>query len=318
MFVDVNLLGMVRIGIIGSDYYSIQLANLVKGSADAEFVGFYDEERTFQETGNQPIFKSLELLLTNVDAISISCKSTDFVSKAIQSLKRYKHVLLLEAKCLKYSEYSQLLKIAEESNTILYPEFEILVPEPVDDLIPADEPVHFIDIKQTFPISEGICCNGRFSQALLQSVDFAGNLIKANPKKINAQGWGFSETDTGMIHAKVDFDNGSSVNILLSNSLSGHRVELVMYSPSQTTQITLINSELRLCKELLSTGQRYMFEKNYGIQDALKSELSMFLSAVQHNFPGLNVMESRIKSLRTVHLMQEKINHPTFLNIFYS
>lgn len=321
MFVGVNILGMVRIGIIGSDYYSIQFANLVKGTVDVEFIGFYDEKpdtRIQPEWGSQPIFKSFESLLNCVDAVIINCKSADFVSKATLSLKRYKHVFLLEAKCLRYSEYCQLLKIAEESNTVLYPEFGILIPEHIDDLINVNEPVHFIDIKQTFSMAEGICFNGRFSKALLQSVDFAGNLIKANAKKINAQGWGFTEPGTGMIHAIIDFDNGSSVNILLSNSLNEPQVNLVLHGPSQTTRIDLINNRLKLCKEYLTTGQRSVVEKIYDVQDVLKSELLMFLSAIQHNFPGLNVVETRIKSLRTAHLMQEKINHPTFLNIFYS
>jgi hypothetical protein len=321
MFVWINFLSMIKIGIIGSDKHLMHLANLVRNTEDLELAGcFNDYYDNFENIlpDNLATFSSLESLLRHVDAVVVNCNSEGSVAKVCQSLKHFKHVFLMEAQYLKYKDYSYILKIAEESNVKFYPEFGNIVPESIEKLIDGFEDVQFVDVNQTFSPTEGICEDGRLSLALLRNIAFVGIFLKSNVKKINTNGWGFCEPGAGMLNAKIDFDNGASANLLLANSANPCQTQVVLYGRSEIVRINVLDNIFKVSRESLSKGQLGSFEKIYPAESFLKHELKLFYSAIQQNRIGLNAIDNSLKSIRTTFLIHEKINHIASINIFYS
>lgn len=312
---------MVKIGIIGSGSQLNHLTNLLRNSDDFELIGCFDDNyANFDPSISEKLltFSSLETFLKQVDSVVIGCNSEGCVSKVCQCLKRGRHVFLIDSQYLNYGDYTSILKIAEESNVRFFPEFGSFVPENIENLIDGLADVQFVDVNQTFSPSEGICVDGRLSLALLRNITFIGSFIKANIKRINANGWGFCEPGAGMLNAKIDFDNGASANLLLTNSVNPRQTQVVLYGRSETSRISVVDNIFKVTRESLSKGHLGSYEKIYSADSTLKYELKLFLFAIQQNRIGLNAIEIRHKSIRSTYLIHEKINHIASINIFYS
>jgi len=321
MFVWINFLRMIKFGIIGSDRHLHQLAHLVKNTAEFELTGWYDDNFEKGNTIDFPgliTYPSIDALFRYVDAVAISCKSDNPVYIVCKCLKHFKHVFLTDAQCLKYHDYNYILKIAEESNVKFYPEFGSFIPDKIENLIPNVKDVQFIDINHTFSLNEGICVDGRLSLALLRDINFITNFLKANVKKINANGWGFCEPGAGMLNAKIDFDNGASANLLLVNSIKPRQIQTVLYGKSEIVRINSIDNIFQISHESLTNWQVGCFEKIYAADSFLQYELNLFISYIQNKPQGLCLVDNKCKSIKTTHLIHEKIDHIASSTIFYS
>ena len=298
------------------------LAGLVKNIRDLEITGWYNEGyESFEEflpPDDVIVYPTLDALFRYVDAVVVSHKNMTDVSSIIKCLKHFKHVFLTDAHCLKYDDFVYLEKIAEESNVIFYPEFGSITSENVPGLLENLKDLQYIDINHTFSPNEGICVNGRLSLALLRDLHFITDLVQANVKKVNAHGWGFCEPGAGMMNARIDFDNASSANLLLANSIKPRQLQVVLYGKSTITRISAIDNIFKINQESLSMGQINDFEKILPADSGLKTELKLFVSSIQQMASGFRSVENKYKSIRIAHLVHEKINHFASLNIFYS
>ena len=312
---------MVRIGIIGSDWHLAHLSNLLRDIEEFELTGWINDGYNNESL---PLFNglvtypSLDALFQNVDAIAVNSCTPDSISIIIKSLKHFKHVLLMDAQSLTYTDYNTILKIAEESDVTFYPEFGCFMPESIENFTDCLNDIQYIDINQTFSLNEGICVDGRLSLALLRNVNFITSFLRANVKKINANGWGFSEPGAGMLNSKIDFDNGASANMLLVNSIKPRQVQAVLYGKSETISINAIDNIFRISRESLLRGLLGCTEKIYSADCSLKNDLRLFLLAMQQSHYGLRSIENKHKSIRITHLIQEKINQFASISIFYS
>ena len=321
MFVWINFLGMIKIGIIGWDKHLQHLTNLVKGMEGFLLTGWMNDSSENNEDPDSSelmAFHSFEAFHRCVDAVAITYKSDETFETICLCLKYFKHVFLLNAQRLKYKDFIYLHKISEESNVRFYPEFGSLIPDANDVPIEGLMGIQFVDLNQTFSPNEGICVDGRLSLALLRDVFFLTSLIGANVKKITANGWGFSELGAGMLNAKIDFDNGTSVNILLANSVKPRQTEIVIYGRCETLRISSIDNITKISRESLTKGQIDCHEKIFPKDSSLRYDLNNFFSSIHNIDSGLRFLEHKYQSFRMTHLIQEKINHFASINIFYS
>ena len=222
------------------------------------------------------------------------------------------------AQNLKYDNFIYLEKIAEESNVKFYLEFGGHVPAIIEGLIDISKDIHYIDINHTFGPNEGICVDNRLSLSLLRDLNFVTNLVKANIKKISANGWGFCEPGAGMLNTKLDFDNGASANLLLVNSAKPRQIQAVVYCKSGITRIFVVDNIYKITKESHSHEQIEEVEKLTSSNNLLKDELKLFLAAIQQKSFGLRCIDDKSKAFRVNHLVHEKVNHFASNNIFYS
>ncbi|HEY4789317.1 MAG TPA: hypothetical protein VIH57_24875 [Bacteroidales bacterium] len=314
---------MIKIGIIGSDGHIQHLADLIKKNEDFELTGWYNDRCKDLEDAIFPDnfieYPTLEALFRYVDSVVVNLKTVSDPTIITKCLKYFKHVFLTDAQYLKYDDFGYFEKIADESNVKFYPEFGRLTSESIDSFLFGLKDLLYIDINHTFSPNEGICSGGKLSLALLRDIDFLTNLIHANVKKVFANGWGFCEPGAGMMNARIDFDNASSANLLLINSIKPRQVHTVLYGKSMVTTIYAIDNIIKINQESLSSGMMInCFETIIPADNSLKQELILFASAIQQKNFGLRSIENKYKSIRIAHLIHEKINHFASINIFYS
>lgn len=322
MFVSINFLTMIKVGIIGQDSQLLHLPDLIVKQNNIELTGWYNENNVCTKiplvSDNLIIYPTVEALFRYSDAIVISHQSITDITLVIKCLKHFKHVFLTDAQYLKYDDFIYLEKIAEESNVKFYPQFGSITFDSMHDLLDGLEDLLYIDINHTFSPQEGICVDGRFSLALLRDLYFLTDLIFARVKKVSANGWGFCEPGAGMLNAKIDFDNATSANLLLVNSNKPRQLQVVLYGKSVITRVNADDHLLRVTQETLNHGQINSFEKEITTASSLNNELKLFVAAIQQKPDGLRSLDNKYNSIRINHLIHEKINHFASINIFYS
>jgi hypothetical protein len=311
---------MTKIGIIGSSMPLIHLADLINVTDGLELTGRYegDNKSDAHFPKNAVLYPTLEALFRYVDSVVINHNDFKDISTVCKCLKHFKHVFLTEAQNLKYDDFIYLEKIAEESNVRLYLEFGGIAMRIPDEFPDNFKDTQYVDINHTFAPNEGICVGDRLSIALLHDLNFLTNLVSANVKKINANGWGFCEPGAGMLNVKVDFDNGTYANLLLVNSVKPREIKATLYGKSEIARISVSDNLFKLTSESLSHGQLSRFEKAVSQDNLLRHELELFLSAIQLKPLGLRSLENKYKSIRMTYLIHEKVNHFASINVFYS
>jgi hypothetical protein len=320
MFVMLNLLTTMKIGIIGSDNLAHFIADLIKNADGLEITGCYDDNYTIAQdfgTRYQIIpYHTSEALFRYVDAVIINFKSNDALSTVESSLKHFKHVFLMNAQYLRYESYLHLEKIAEESNVKFYPVFGVNLGLLLSD-ISARRDLLFININHTYSSNQGIYLKGNLPALILQDINLILTVANANVKKVNAGGWGLDQPGTGILNVKLDFDDASSSNLFISNAGKKEELKAVLYFKSEIIQIECADYLIKQnCKDYDDNQQKaidYKFTDN----ELFLQELRSFKTSVQNNLLLNQVPDNKYKSIRVAHLVHEKINHLTSSPIFY-
>lgn len=323
MFVKINLLTIMKIGIIGADKLAHLVANLIKNIEGLEMTGCYHcdyslsmEFATYHKIVPYP---TLEAFLKNVDAIVINLNTNNAMLLIETCLKCFKHVFVTEAQQLGYKNYLRLEKIAEESNVRLYSEFGLDHGFILEDIAKRSNDLLFINASHTYAMNEGICMRGLLPSFILQDINIILRLIKANVKKINANCWSFNQPGAGMLSAKLDFDNGTSCNLLLVNSGNYEERHMTLYYKTEIIQIDFIENYIKVTSNSDYTDGRQKTIK-YALtpENSLMHEIKLFQLSVQNNLSALRSADDKYKSIKVSHLIEEKINHFTSSHIFYS
>lgn len=320
MFVSINFLSMIKIGIIVSDTNAAQWVKLVKNIDDFELTGWYNIGCEISDTSylsDLIAYPSVDALFNYVDAIVVSCQFDDAVYIICKCLKSFKHVFLADVQHLKYVDFTYLLKIAEESNVRVFAGIGGLWPELPDNQWLDCQNIQCIDLNHTFSLKESLCV-GRLSLTLLRDANFITHLVKANVKKIDAKGWGFAEPGAGMLHATIDFDNGTSVRLLLCNSMKRYQIQAVVYGKSEIVTVSSENNIVKISREPLNDSTLDNNEEVFALECAMLKEFKQFLSAIKQEQSGLISINNKHKAIQLTHLIQEKINHIATINIFCS
>ena len=223
---------MLRIGIIGTD----QIARLHVGTLltdnKFEIAGCYAaesrESMLFARQYRLVSYSSLEALFKYTDAIDIAGDSSEIFTLAEKSLKKLKHVYIAQPDRLSLSEIGYLVKLAEESGTVL--QFGAGYRDcPVYDMLAeVDQTPKLIDIKHQF-LNTGAGIYSQLNIELMRDLDFITGLMQADiTGKANIKSWNKSEGCFDMLHCRLDCNNGASINIVMQTISEGEpKLEMI-------------------------------------------------------------------------------------------
>jgi hypothetical protein len=320
MFVMLNLLTTMKFGILGSDKLAHFAVDVIRNTEGLEVTGCYDDNyaivKDFALHYHIVPYHTLEALYRYVDAVVVNLKSNDAFCLVEDCLKHFKHVFLVNAQHLRYESYLHLEKIAEESNVKFYAFFGLNIGLLLNNLSNNKE-LHYINIDHTYSSNHGIYLKGSLPALILQDVNLVLSVAHANVKKVSANGWSLVQQGSGILNVKLDFDDGSSSNLLWCNSGTREELKAVFYFKTEILHIDcvehLINQNCIDYDGLQNTSSDYKFTDI----ELFQQELKLFKTSVQNNLSPTQMPDNKYKSIRVAHLIQEKINHLTSSPIFY-
>jgi hypothetical protein len=322
MFVQLNLLTIMRIGIIGSDPLTNHVTNLIKNTKGIDVTGCYDNDyaQTVNFAAHNRItpYSTFEAFLKYIDAIAININTHNSVEIIELCLKYFKHVFLTGAQHLSYKNYQKLEKIAEESNVRFYAVFDFNAELILNDVRNKYKDLVFISLNHNYPKGKGICIDRRISSIVIQDLKLIFSLIKANVKKANANCWCFEQPGEGILSARLDFDNGAATNLVLVNSGNTEERNITLYYKSEILTINFIDNVATITTKGCVQSLPKTVKLDLLQEEALLYEIKLFQSFVQNNSSHLHCFDDQHKCIKISHLIDEKINQFTSPYIFYS
>jgi len=142
-------------------------------------------------------------------------------------------------------------------------------------------------------------------------------MTDANVKKISAGGWGIGLPGTGILNAKLDFDDGSTSSLLMFNSGKREELKVDFYYKSKIIQIICIGHIVKVTTKDYDDNQQKNLEFKFTDNELLLEEFKLFQASVQNSLSATQIPDSKCKSIRAAHLIHEKIHHLISSLIFY-
>ncbi len=310
---------MLKIGIIG-DYDPVErLGRILSDLSSCSFSGSYnpnpDRAILFSDTFNIPLFSSYTAFLDSCDAIIVD--HTDQISPdhIIQAIKESKHILLEKPLQWQDEELEYFFKLAEEAQ-ILFKFRESFLFHPV---LKAAEP--YIQNPTFIDYQIGISSETPSAQlpeliirALVQCLDA---IFYLNPARIKKTSTVFSPDlfgFPGVIHGRLEFDNGCISNITCNGYAEQNKSACLIYQENRHANLNFFNQKLVIKDKIPENDKPKSFTVPIKSKDPVAEEIwnfidmildkSFFLAPFHNYYQSFMLARKMIENL-PVHSMAE-------------
>ena len=214
----------IRVGVIGVGALGRHHARLHNINPEAELIGIYDANPKVAEVISQefgvPIFKTIDELASECEALSIAVPSHLHHQVAMPLLEQGKHLLIEKPIATTVKEAEDMVQLADKKNLVLgVGHVERFNPVMVY-LENLAEKARFLDVQRLAPYPpqrEGLHPRGTEVSVILDlmihDLELILHLVDSEVEKIDANGLpAFSETED-IVNARIQFKNGCVANV---------------------------------------------------------------------------------------------------------
>lgn len=276
---------MLKIGIIG-DYNPVaSLIRILSDLSACSFSGSYhpnpDCAKRFSDSFDIPVFSSYEAFLASCDAIIVDHTEDINSNHIINAIKGSKHILLEKPLLWQDEELEYLFKLAEEAH-ILFKLRESFLFHPV---LKAAQP--YIQNPAFIDYQIGISSETPAEQlpdliigALVQCLDA---IFYLNPARIKKTSTVFSPDlfgFPGVIHGRLEFDNGCISNITCNGYAEQHKSACLIYQENRHANLNFINQKLVIKDKLPDEEKLKSFSVPIKSKDPVAEEIWNFIDMI--------------------------------------
>ncbi|MBA7566501.1 hypothetical protein ES708_08192 [subsurface metagenome] len=307
---------MIKIGVTGDFFEMEKEIQLLKEMPEFSLTGIYHYNtkllKEFTVKHDLPVFSSFSSLIRSCDAIDIAGNNGDETHLYTGILKNSKHLIVNFPDPSSIDSLKHLTKLASEAKVIMQVRNPYRYnPAYIACLSKINKPA-VIEIQME--IKQGSKLD---NQAVL-CIDLIRDMVRSNTHRVNASGISVAGRKVDYLTARIEFDNGSIVNMTI-NQLSG-RDSLIVKIYQQGNRIFINFSEKECYIEKIPFSlfpgndeddhERILPEINK-INPA-NEELKQFGNAIEQKFSTGIDIEQALQSIDIYCEIVEKINKTTF------
>jgi len=242
---------MLKLGIIGSYESGAELSGIISGQTACSLTGLFDPDpdlsRQFSGQSNIPFLTSYKAFLSRCDAIivdRIACLNPDHI---VQALRDSKHVLLARPVEWEEEELEYLYKLADEANTLLKLRQPFLFHPVIQAANHLVQGPAFIDYQINISAENDTDrLQQKIATSLYQCLDA---ILYLNPARITKSNtvlspdlFGFP----GVIHGRVEFDNGCISNITCDGYAEQEKSICYIYQENRQSILNFYRNRLTI------------------------------------------------------------------------
>jgi len=210
----------INIAVIGVGHLGKHHVEHFHTIRQANLVGVYDIDKNRSERistlyGIQN-FDNIDLLLNEVDAVSIVTPTPEHKSVAIKCIEKQKHVFIEKPITSTVSEADELINLARKQKTLIQVgHIERLNPA----LLPLKEydiNPRFIEIQRLAPYMERGSDVPVVLDLMIHDIDLVLTFVSSAIKDIKATGISIMTNSVDIANARISFENGSVANLTSS------------------------------------------------------------------------------------------------------
>lgn len=276
---------MLKIGIIGDYDPAANLSRILSDLSACSFSGSYKPSpgraNQLWDDFNLPVFSSYEAFLDSCDAIIVDHTDEINSNHIINAIKGSKHILLEKPMQWPDEELEYLFKLAEEAQ-ILFKFRESFLFHPV---LKAAEPYiqsptfidYQIDISSETPSEQW---PSLIIRALVQCLDA---IFYLNPARIKKTSTVFSPDlfgFPGVIHGRLEFDNGCISNITCNGYAEQNKSACLIYQENRHANLNFLNQKLVIKDRLPDNDKLKSFTVPVKSKDPVAEEIWNFIDMI--------------------------------------
>ena len=309
----------LRTGVVGTGHLGSLHAKMYSEISAASFVGAFDTDKAKCEAAvsyypDAKSFSSLDDLLANVDAVSVSTITSQHFEVAKRALNAGVHVLIEKPITQTVGEADELIALAEAKGCIIQVGH-------IERFNPAILALESYDLRPMFIESHRLAqFNPRGTDVavvldlMIHDIDVILSLVRSPVSRIDANGVAVVSDSVDIANARLQFENGCVANVTASRISQNKMRKMRMFQHNGYISIDFLQGlaeVFRLVEEGESTGQTTMLLGQIGegkkkrnivyeqpeVKDvnALKYELESFVTSVlEKKQPAVSGVDGRL------------------------
>ncbi len=306
---------MIKLGIIGPP---LNIATHLQAAIQQHdvFLSGYFSENINNTNFNHPAlpeYKKTEKLIADSDAIIISADNSEYFNIAVTALKNAKHLFMPITLLNSLSEANKLIKLAYEANVVL----KVFRQE-----------AGFTEVFNEFGINGGVwliemhhftSLSGKNPSkhmffSLLNNLDLILGLTRSNVAGLKASGLNMMSDVPDIINARIDFDNGCSATITLSNASLKEEHILTVVQKDKILHIDLVSENVMIWNINRSEGTSQKIKQginHFKKPESFSASLNGFVKLLKDKNRLMINPEDNFRSFILAHRIMDKVNKTT-------
>ena len=326
----------LKVAVIGAGHLGKEHARIYSEMPAVSLVGVVD---TNKDTGEAVArrcktryYSSVKEILTKVDVASVVVPTKSHYEVTRDLLNNGIHVLVEKPMTGTVSEAEDLIKLSQQSSTILQPGYIERFNPALEAIKKLDVSLKFIECHRLSPFTFRSADIGVVLDLMIHDIDIILYLSKSKVKKIDAVGVNVIADKEDIANARIQFENGCVANITASRvsfepmrrirlfsensyiSLDYQKQEALIYKKSPKLTLKSIDTESKGVSNItdlknFSFGDMLKIERiKMDNQEPLRKELESFIDCVQNGKQPVVSGEEGIKAIKIAALIREEIN----------
>ncbi len=327
----------IKVGVLGVGHLGRLHASLYKEIKSAEIKGIYDvniekAQKVGDELGIQ-VFKEVQDLLNQVDAVNIVTPTPDHFNSAEKALENNCHLFIEKPITDNIEQAEKLIQSASNKNKIL----QIGHIERFNPAMLALEDVRlnpiFIESHRLASFNPRGTDVAVILDLMIHDLDLILSLVKSKPTKIDASGVGVISKHIDIANARIQFENGCIANVTASRISAKKMRKMrifqqdayisldfsegfseIYYIPVED-QVIFKDGTLAFSLGEINTGEQKKEIKYNKLQrkdiNPLKYELESFIDAINANISPLVSGVDGLEALKLAKEVMKKIDEHT-------
>lgn len=322
---------MLKIGVLGAGHLGKIHIKCIKEIEGFELVGFYDPDEANSKKVEHEFqikrFSSSDELIEAVEVVDIVTPTISHFECASKSLKKFRHVFIEKPIVTTLEEAKELIMIAGEANV------KVQVGH-VERFNPAFLAAESYFNKPMFIESHRLAqFNPRGTDVpvildlMIHDIDIVLSVVRSNIRKISASGVAVVSDTPDIANARIEFDNGCVANLTASRISLKNMRKSRFFQRDAYIAIDFFKKELEVVRIkdgapdenndsgfLLDLGEgkgmkQILFDRpEIKLNNAIKTELESFLSAIINNSVPPVTINDGYMALEVAHKIMEKIH----------
>ena len=230
---------------------------------------------------------------------------------AIAALKKARHVFLYPSIIQPGNDASQLIKLAREANVILKcGETGQTGISGLLDAIPDTDEIGLIELQHYIKLS-GTKLPVAVPDILLSDIEIINKLIRARSTSIKAKGICMLSSNPELINARIDFDNGCTVNYNCNMVAPQNEYMLTIILKNRILRYNLLTGELTGWHLQHTTNKKEspIFIEKIQVKksDSLLNNLSVFFNLIRSGTTFLSMYDNGFEPVMLTDRILEKV-----------
>ena len=292
---------MLKIGIIGTMNSVTGISDIISGQTTCTLVGIYDPDpdlsQQFSESSDIPFYTSYQAFLSRCEAVIVDQASSIKPGHIIEALRCTKHVLLDKPLAWSDDELEYLFKLADEANTLLKLRESFLFHPVIKAAQPLIHNPAFIDYQIDISAdTDSDQLQDLITNSIFQCLDA---ILYLNPARITKSNTVFSPDlfgFPGVIHGRLEFDNGCISNITCNGYAEQQKSVCYIYQENRHAILNFVNNRLVIKDKM--PGEEKPKSTNIPVKqadpvaDEIKYFIELILNKSYHLLPFHNHFQS--------------------------